>query len=548
MYGTLFSALTFSISGTNPTSVGHVSLSAELPPAEAASTGNTTATPKPEKAPLRRVQVVKGEPAKAEAASKGNTPATSKPEKAAPEAGEKAEPTAENKRVGAEQEAPPKAPEVIKASLESEKTDTKTKDGTFEGTKKINGKEYEFTIVRNGDVARVLWSLKSTEASECSNGICQREAGARILKGDITQNFASMISHIENNYLTTKVDDKKKDKEADKADDEKEEKTKGQRLLESIITSCEKSSKSESSQTECKVEKFLSYLNKKYDKDKKKLDITSEEALDFFNENIKSSLQNMLTHKFAVPRYAGNSVYNSIGFNLESSIELREEQADAQKQQNLAIKMIKNLIKNIGGKYNDIRKSAESLYEESMKEQSKNAISEYLNFKLFKSRNDSAGAYSSATNFTLNDQLLRSLDGNLYQGILSGLNDSRTLLGGGLYNDLVNDLRGDQGSLCVNYLMLTEQQTNLSNAATMCGTSANSIQNNIIGIDRNSILNRSASGFSNADRLGRGTVSNVRSGGAGNSFIRLENGSAQGGNSLSTGRSNNRLTPAIRGN
>lgn len=513
MYGTLFSALTFSISGTNPASVGYVALSSNEPIAatkvEAAKTDDKAPTAESTKKafPLRKVTVAKPEANKPVAAEKDDS--------------------------GKEQ------PEEKKASLKSDDETVNASNGSNKiqvkhDTRRIGGKEYTFKSYKydNGRT-EVLWAPTETEASECSNGVCQRKYEAVAFEGDITKSLSKMIDKIQDSYIasskTSKTDSKEKEEEV-------EEVSRGQKLLESINTSCDKSSKEVSSQIECKADKFISYLNKKLDKQKKKLDITEDEALEFFTENIKDGLKEMLTHKFQMPVAYNNNYYD----NYSMTMDLNEEKRAAEKEKNAALKIIRNLLRNLGAKYKDVRKEVSKLYNESVSDQAKEALLNYRDMKLAEKNKDLVGQRYNFGSFMMNDQYLRSLDTDLFSSVSSGLYDSKSLMENSYFNQIMRDLNNSHAGICITY------SKEIGQASDSCGSVSGGYTNDLMSLNGINFSN----GASNANRLGRGTVSNqIRSGSAGSSFIRLDNGQVinNGRGTLSTGSSGNRLTPGIRG-
>lgn len=494
MYGTLFSALTFTISGTNPTTAGSVSLSAELPAQEAiASEASKEAAPTGNKRkpfPLRRLDI----------AAK------------AIEAPQTVEKVTES------------LPEVKKASLESAPP---AKDGTFEDTKTINGKQYEFTFIRKGENTKVIWSLKDTEALECSSGDCLRESGVRTLKGDVTKNFSDMVSHIEKNYLSKA---EQKTAKIEKEEEEVEEISKGQRLLESINTTCDKS-KEVASQIECKVDKFISYLNKVRE-------ITENEALDFFNDSLKDGLKEMLTHKFSMLVSYNNTYYD----NYSAMLDLNEEKRAAQKEKDTAVKLVKNLLKSIGAKYKDVRKEASKLYNDSVTDQAKEALLNYRDMKLAEKNKDVVGQRYNMGSFLMNDEFLRSLDRDLFAGISGGLYDSKSMMENSYFNQIMRELNNSHAGICITY------SKEIGQSAEGCGSVTGGFNNDLLNMNGTNSINTQ---INNALRnSGRGTNQmNSVSVGNQNGVRILVNGAVQnsGTSNNISGSQNNRLVP-VRGN
>lgn len=511
LYGSLFSALTFSISGTNPVTEGSANLAAELPAAEV----RTEAKPAAPKV-IRLGKVNEAGIAKPSAASTAETPVAVEKLQAAPAVDEK------------------------KTSLKSdehaqeEKSKVQLKE---EKNKEIDDINYDITYIKYSDgTARAFWIQSSkTEAKECTSNDCRKLDGSKVFSKENAESFSDMLASIKKDILENKKDQVKGTKPTDDTDEETEEQSRGQKLLESINTTCDKGNKEVGEQIECKVDKYLVYLNKKLDKQKKKVEITDDEALDFFTENLKDGLKEMLTHKFAMPVVYNNDSYDQ----YSTAMELNEEKALARKEKDKAVKLIKNLLRNLGSKYKDVRKEVSKLYNESVTDQAKEALMNYRDMKLAEKNKDLVGQRYNFGSFVMNDEFLRSLDKDLYSGISSGLYDSRKTMDSSFLSQIMRELNNSHTGICQTY------SREIGQSIDTCGTSTGvSSTDSLSNLIRNSV--------SNASRGGRGDVNSaVQSGG---SVRILQNGrllNGNGGNSsinTNTGAPASRIAPGMRGN
>jgi hypothetical protein len=512
LYGSLFSALTFSISGTNPVTEGSANLAAELPAAEV----RTEAKPAAPKV-IRLGKVNEAGIAKPSAASTAETPVAVEKLQAAPAVDEKKTSLKSDEHV------------------QNEVSNGNSKIQVKRGTRKIGETEYKFTSYKyeNGET-QVLWEPEGTEAIECSSGDCQRSVQARVFKGDITDSLSKMVDKIEKDILDKKKDQAKGTKPTDDTDEETEEQSRGQKLLESINTTCDKGNKEVGEQIECKVDKYLVYLNKKLDKQKKKIEITDDEALDFFNEHLKDGLKEMLTHKFAMPVVYSNDSYDQ----YNTAMELNEEKALARKEKDKAVKLIKNLLRNLGSKYKDVKKEVSKLHNESVTDQAKEALMNYRDMKIAEKNKDLVGQRYNFGSFVMNDEFLRSLDRDLYSGISSGLYDARKTMDSSFLSQIMRDLNNSHTGICQTYSREIGQS--IESCGTSTGVSSSDSLSNLI---RNSV--------SNASRGGRGDVNSAPQSSGGVRILqngRLLNGNGNSSINTNLGTTTNRVAPGMRGN
>lgn len=507
MYGTLFAALTFTISGTKIVpSEGSISLATQAPPGE-------TKPPEVKQFTLRKANV-----------AAAATTAT--------------EPTSTEKAIA----TPQQTPVAATADTKIEAPNSSKKIRVTNEKRKIGDTEYLFKYYQYEDGSEksfVLYEpINGTEAKNCDGNCLQTYP---VVNNETTLNISQLAEKIEKDILAANKTNKsdstpKKENENKDEDSEEVELTKGERILEKINEKCDKSSKEASSQIECKVEKFIDALNKKLDKQKQKIEITEDEASDFFNEYIKDGLKEMLTHKFTMPIMYNNSIYET----QDIAWELNKEKEDATKEKNKAVKLIKNLLKNIAAKYKDVRAETTKLHNEAVSEQAKEALLNYQNMKRAEKNKDILGQRSNFGSFVMNDEFLRSLDRDLYSGISSGLYDSRSLMENSFYNQVMRDLNNSHSGICISYSRALGQSTD------GCGTTS--------GYSNNDLLNLPASSGAISNSLrssGRGNVlGNMQSGSVNGGVRILTNGvpSTNSGSSPLRSSTNGRTTPLLRGN
>ncbi len=454
LYGSLLSTLGFTISGTKPLTEGQISLSQESPP-------TVVATP------------------------------TKAPDQTAPAARAIVSPiavTASSK--------PPAAPSTQAAST-TPTTATTSRDEAKEqtinassGKKEIKYKILQREILRNKYDIRILedetngsvaiYRPSETEGKTCEG--CEKTYSTIPLDSQTKGNIDAIVESIEQDLIArkkiesskTKAKEALTEKRAAAADDEdiEEETSASDRLLESINTACDKNDKEAARQIECKVNKYITLLNRRLDKskDKNKIVIDDDKALDFFNDNIKEGLKDMLTHKFVMPMIYNNDVYDRYSMNME----FNEEKVAAKKEQEKAISLIKKLMKELGSKYKNVRKEIAELHKDATREQAKDALFNYAQLKQAEKNKDKVGMASNYGSFIMNDDFLRSLDQNLFSDLSSGINDSRRLklLDNGSYDEIMRLLNNSHSGLCLSYSREIGQNTD--NCGSLQGASLSS--------------------------------------------------------------------------
>lgn len=445
LYGSLLSTLGFTISGTNPRTEGQISLSAQSPPIASAAPDKA-----PDKAPEKAAPVVKIiTPPSAASTSPSPSPSPAPTPAIAPPST-----NAASKDQNKDQ--------TINASNEKKEIRYKTLQ------RDILKNRYDIRILEdetNGSFA--IYRPLDTEGKTCEG--CEKTYSTIPLDSQTKGNIDAIVTSIEQDLIarkkiestkTTTKEDPPKKKAADSADDVVEEDTSASdRLLESINTACDKSDKEAARQIECKVNKYITLLNRRLDKskDKNKVVIDDDKALDFFNDNIKEGLKDMLTHKFVMPTVYNNDVYDRYSMNME----FNEEKVAAKKEQEKAISLIKKLMKELGSKYKNVRKEIAELHKDATREQAKDALLNYTQLKLAEKNKDKLGMASNYGSFVLNDEFLRSLDQNLFSDLSSGINDSRRLklLDNGSYDEIMRLLNNSHSGLCLSYSREIGQNT-----------------------------------------------------------------------------------------
>ncbi|MCK6599133.1 MAG: hypothetical protein L6Q37_12270 [Bdellovibrionaceae bacterium] len=461
LYSSLFAALAFSVSGTTTQTEGQATLAAEAPPTDSAAiqAKATPSTPPP---------FYKIKPN--EVTSHTQPPATTAVVTAKPDIPQPDKPQEQPKTATVK---PSEAPvETVTAALPVNTQSTPQEEKPKVPAQKLSiikveydsvlleGTRYSYKVTTYNDGSTELsYEPQLTEGSDCSNGICRRDTSTVKFAGgstaadlaDIKRLIREDLSHREKRKDATAAKTTKpaviaKDK-VENEDSEEVDDSKGTKLLKTINTLCDKKSKEAADQIECKVGKFMSFLNKKLDKQKNKIDVTDDEALDFFTENIKDGLKEMLTHKFSMPL-----AYNDDFSDRYSMImEFNEEKATARKEKDKAVKLIKELLRNLGAKYKDVRKEVTSLYKEAVKEQAKEALTNYRDMKVAEKNKDILGTRYNFSSFMMNNEFLKSMDQDLFSGILSGMSDSRNLVGSEFFNKIIRELTNEHNGFCRSY-------------------------------------------------------------------------------------------------
>lgn len=488
LYGSLLSTLGFTISGTNPRTEGQISLSQETPPAPAATT-----TKIPDKAPDKTAPTVKTIVPPTAVTASTTPPAASSP--AATTSKDQAKDQTINASNGKK--------EIRYKLLQRE----------------ILKNKYDIRILEdetNGSVA--IYRPSDTEGKTCEG--CEKTYSTIPLDSQTKGNIDAIVESIEQDLITRKKIEstKAKTKEsppekktADAADDSIEEDTSASdRLLESINTACDKSDKEAARQIECKVNKYITLLNRRLDKskDKNKIVIDDDKALDFFNDNIKEGLKDMLTHKFVMPMAYNNDVYDRYSMNME----FNEEKVAAKKEQEKAISLIKKLMKELGSKYKNVRKEIAELHKDATREQAKDALLNYTQLKLAEKNKDKVGMASNYGSFVMNDDFLRSLDQNLFSDLSSGINDSRRLklLDNGSYDDIMRLLNNSHSGLCLSYSREIGQNTDNCGSLQGASLSSYSVSDVIYEITNRTRQNARGNGSGSPAVIQSAPVSNGR--------------------------------------
>lgn len=498
LYGTLFAALGFSISGTNKNIEGsaHLSQLAAKPSSEAeanlkaaadarkAARGNaaattTTATPQD--------MVKAAEAARAAEAAK-TTPPTQVEESTTADAATTDTVVAASAQIS----APPVATTSTVQQRTSPRGDasatrsTPTQPNFEEYTVFVDGHNYQVSLVTTNGQTRAIYSEKP-EGGNCK-GECDLAARVEVFSAEESKSVSDIKTKVEKQLIPKDIYKKKKAKsteitsDSESVDSEKETASKGLSVLKKRIHDrCRHLTKS-SAETKCKVEKFVEILkaDKKSAKTKRDKDgnrkprlITDADAENYFNQELGDDLKDMLTHNFDLK---DTDLYS----------DLRKEKSDAVTSKNNAIKLIKSLLRDIDADYSDTRAAVSTLYKTALDEQ-RDQVKENLQKRMdFLREKNYSGATASLANLFENMGLLRSLNNDLYPAMNDSLDFARRngLIENDSYKDIWSSLRQSRAEILrevldnPDFLRRTEinsLDTAISNAARgMRGTGVNS--------------------------------------------------------------------------
>ncbi len=298
-----------------------------------------------------------------------------------------------------------------------------------------------------------------TEGTDCPK--CRGEIGEVPFKG-AADNFAEIKRQLEDGLIAKeakKVREAKKTKLAknEDKDDSKddEEETDGAKLLYKKIDKACKHLDGKA-ELECKSKRFIETLkaSKKAAKGKKKKDltITDADALAYFDANLKDFLKDMLTHKFEVPQ---------VSLALADAYETRSVLSDYRKDKDLAIKektmaknLIRDLLRSIDGEYKDTRKEISSLYKDSLADQEQEVLSSLRDMGTARSSNDALGFKTSWGSFLENFGFLKSLNTDLYSTMNDSMGFARRngLVDSDMYRDIMRELTDTRSSVLKDFI------------------------------------------------------------------------------------------------
>ncbi len=317
------------------------------------------------------------------------------------------------------------------------------------------GRQYQvYLIYKDGKSKAVFYGV--AEGTDCPK--CRGEVNEIAFKG-AADNFAEIKRRLEESLIAQKVNKAKKAKLAkndgkdDNADDEEE--TDGAKLLYKKVDKACKHLDGKA-ELECKSKRFIEILkaSKKAAKGKKKKDltITDADALAYFNANLKDFLKDMLTHKFELPQ---------VSSALADAYETRSVLSDYRKDKDLAIKekamaknLIRDLLRSIDGEYKDTRKEISSLYKDSLADQEQEVLSSLRDMGTARSSNDALGFKTSWGSFLENFGFLKSLNTDLYSTMNDSMGFARRngLVDSDMYRDIMKELTDTRSSVLKDFI------------------------------------------------------------------------------------------------
>jgi hypothetical protein len=446
LYGTLFAALGFSVSGTDNKLEGHTNLSATLaskPSAEAEAKlkaqadaikaarkdgDKTTTTDAAADAARAEEAAKKAPPTQTEAPATTSTAQTVTPASATVTASPQAL----------------TAPTVATASAnakargnggESTGRTSSTQPAFEDYVTHVDGHDYKVSIIMANGETRAIYSEKP-EGSDCK-GECGKEARVEIFPAEEGQNLDKIKNKIREELIPKDITRKKNStKTAAKGDDDddKDEVSKGYISLKAKVHQRCKHLSEGRSETECKAKEFVRLLkaDKKTAKNKKDKDgnkkarfITDGDAETYFNEEIRDGLKDMLTHKFDIKSVEGTTIYER-RFELQDiNSDLLGEKRQAREDRNSAKDLIKSLLRDIDGEYSDTRKAVSALYKESLEEQKRDALESLTSRNDYAKVQDYPKAQAALASFLENFGLLRTLNSELYSTTSDSLSFAR---------------------------------------------------------------------------------------------------------------------------
>lgn len=461
LYGTLFSALGFVVSGSDPQLEGHIQLSSnERVPADAAATvakpisdaqrakllleakAKAAAAAAPtEDAAAKEAREAKEAAAKLEADKKKVAPEATVTRAPAPQATDTIKtsaaltitPAAQSARVALQRGTPSPQTAIAPIAPKGEQTDV--------DTVYVEDKSYRVIMKHKNGKTEVIYYLPTEGKEDCND--CRTEHSQEY---NGPYDIAQIKKSLETNVIPGKLKEAAK-KKANKDDDDEEVESAGAKMLTKKVTNqCKHLSNN--AELECKTKKFIEALKagkkvaktKGKDKDGKKRIITDDDAKAFFTEDIKDFLKEMLTHKFQVP-----VVSTAITDLYESRSVLKEyeqEKRQALKEKTLAKNLIKELMRSIDGEYKDTRKEVASLYKESLETQKDEVKQNILDIAMARKSNDTLGFQTGLGSYAENFSFLRSLDTDLYSAMFDSLKyANRTgYMDGTSYREILNDV------------------------------------------------------------------------------------------------------------
>lgn len=319
----------------------------------------------------------------------------------------------------------------------------------------VDGHDYKVSIITANGETRAVYSEK-TEGSDCK-GECVRTAREKVFSGEMSNNIAAIKTAIREELIPKDIRKKKKEDKAstdDESDDDDD--SKGLALLKGkIYKSCRHLNESDMA-TSCKARKMVELLkaDKKKAKNRKSRVIEDEDAVAYFNEELREEIKDMLTHKFEYRELRGLTLFEQSFETEENRIELFNEKREAREARNLAKDLIKELLKDIHSDYTETRRAVSSLYKDALKEQTKEALSNLTERDEYARSYDLPRANAALASFVENFGLVKTLDGELYTTLKDGLISARHsgLLENDPYNSILRALNADQSYIRQEYI------------------------------------------------------------------------------------------------
>lgn len=446
LYGTLFAALGFSVSGTDNKidGSGHFSsqqlatkaspeadanLKAKRDAIKAAGATTSTATPPDATAAAEAARA-------AEAAKK--VPPTQTTDTSTPSTTQTVTPASTTV-----QQSPQAltAPAVTTATAiksrgnggESTGRQTSTQPAFEDYVTHVDGHDYKVSIIMANGETRVIYSEKP-EGSDCK-GECGKEARIEIFSAEESKNIDQLKAKIREQLIPKDITRKKGNYVKVKdGDTETEEISKGYISLKAKVHQRCKHLSEGRSETECKAKEFVRLLkaDKKTAKNKKDKDgnkkerfITDADAETYFNEEIRDGLKDMLTHKFDIKSVEGLSVIER-RFELQDiNSDLLSDKREARESRNAAKDLIKSLLRDIDGDYSETRKAVSGLYKDALEVQKRDALDSLTSRNDYAKAQDYPKAQAALASFLENFGLLRTLNTELYSTTSDSLSFAR---------------------------------------------------------------------------------------------------------------------------
>lgn len=441
LYGTLFSALGFSLSGNDPRKLSGAEGTFHL----SSDSGQPAKTNKfLERANIARGQVVAG--SDAEVAAKA-------------------------------------------AELRAQATGNASAASTGEGRDAVNRRAvpnkfetyslmvdnttYQVVLVKemkDGKLKTEALYYPKSEGSDCVNcGL--KNAKVVVISDDMSGNVTKILNKLE--LVDIPADKIKKAKTGDEAVAEKKEEKSGEEILRGIIDHACKSH-TEKTELKCKAEKFVSVLKDVTRKAKAKklkkgespeLQISDEAAASYFESHLKEYFVDALTHKFDIR--VGDIYDRTLGSDI-----LREKR-EALKEKNDAKNLIKQLLRDINGEYKETRKGVTHLYKLALEEQAKEVTDNILGMREAKRSNNMFDFQSNWGSFQENYRFLGNLNTDLFDTVRGGLDFAKRggLFTGSDYTDMILEINNERRDILRQFLN-NDNLLSVSNSALLEGPNA----------------------------------------------------------------------------